>query len=166
MYTGPIPTAHHPHLTSSLSTGLSTSTHPSPLPTPTGATPSRPSGTVAIPFTSPIPNSTIASITKSRSNSTSSIATQASHAQAGVTDIGNSPTPTMGTVPGIGATNSAAPSVMPLSTPPMTPMSTTSSMNGGVLGKRDTGGVSESDQDEKKAKKRRIAPTPVGPETS
>jgi len=48
-------------------------------------------------------------------------------------------------------------------------MSTTSSVSGSVLGKRDTGGAaSESEREDVKAvvKKRRIAPTLVGGEGS
>ena len=69
----------------------------------------------------------------------------------------------MGTVPGITATNSSS-AGLPMSTPPMTPMSTVSatvSTKENVLGKRDAGGISESEPDEKTVKKRRIAPTPV-----
>ena len=72
----------------------------------------------------------------------------------------------MGTVPSVTATNSQ-PMGIPLSTPPMTPMSSvgvTNSINGGILGKRDNDGLSESEQEEKKVKKRRVAPTPVIPE--
>jgi chromatin assembly factor 1 subunit B len=53
-----------------------------------------------------------------------------------------------------------------MTTPPQTPMSmtgghsATSSISGSVLGKRDISGASESEED-KKVKKRRIAPTLV-----
>lgn len=93
----------------------------------------------------------------------SSVATQASHAPPTQGIVANSPTPTMGTVPGVTAGNSA-PGSLPLSTPPMTPMSTASAINGGLLGKRDGGFVIESEQEGRQAKKRRIAPTPVVPE--
>ena len=56
-----------------------------------------------------------------------------------------------------------------MTTPPQTPMSThgghhsaTSSVSGSVLGKRDIGAASESEKEEAKPKKRRVAPTLVG----
>ena len=171
VYTGTVPTLHHHSRNPSLTIGTNNSAQPSPVPTPTGTvTPSLtkiPSTSGS--FASPAPNQPVASPTKSRSNSVSSIATQSSHVpNTQARDaIGNSPTPTIGTVPGITALNSALPG-LPLSTPPMTPMSTVSATSSvsGILGKRDAGGVSESDQEDKKAKKRRIAPTPVnGPST-
>ena len=166
-YTGPVPTAHHPH-PAPLSIAAANSAQPSPIPTPTGSTaPSIPKlpGPGSNSFASPTPNIPASSPTKSRSNSVSSVTTQASHAPPTQVVPANSPTPTMGTVPGVTAGNSA-PGSLPLSTPPMTPMSTasaSSSMNGGLLGKRDVGFVSESEQEDKQAKRRRIAPTPVVP---
>lgn len=58
-----------------------------------------------------------------------------------------------------------------MTTPPQTPASThggghhsaTSSVSGSVLGKRDIGAASESEKEEGKVKKRRVAPTLVGP---
>lgn len=57
-----------------------------------------------------------------------------------------------------------------MSTPPQTPASThgghhsaTSSVSGSVLGKREVSAASESEKEENKAKRRRIAPTLVGP---
>ncbi len=57
-----------------------------------------------------------------------------------------------------------------MTTPPQTPASAhgghhsaTSSVSGSVLGKRDVGATSESEKEESKSKKRRIAPTLVGP---
>jgi len=84
---------------------------------------------------------------------------------------GNNPTPTMGHVPLVTASNSGPPiAIPPMSTPPQTPASlhgghhsATSSISGGVLGKRDVGGTSESEKEESKSKRRRIAPTLVGP---
>lgn len=56
-----------------------------------------------------------------------------------------------------------------MTTPPQTPASThggyhsaTSSVSGSVLGKRDFGAASESEKEEGKLKKRRVAPTLVG----
>ena len=164
-YSGPIPTAHHSHH-HSLSIGTNTSAQPSPLPTPTGSAapsfsriPSSGGGN----FASPVPNYSTASPNKSRSNSVSSAATQSSHAPPTAPMIGNSPTPTMGTVPGITASNSVS-GGLPLSTPPMTPMSTSSvaaSTAGATFGKRESNEVKEAEQDEPQPKRRRIAPTPV-----
>ena len=86
--------------------------------------------------------------------------------------MGNNPTPTLGHVPLATAMNSAPPTAIPpMTTPPQTPASThggghhsaTSSVSGSVLGKRDLGAASESEKEEGKAKKRRVAPTLVGP---
>ncbi len=67
--------------------------------------------------------------------------------------------------------NSAPPTAIPpMTTPPQTPASThggyhsaTSSVSGSVLGRRDFGAASESEKEEGKTKKRRVAPTLVGP---
>ena len=163
-YTGPVPTAHNSHQ-HSLSIGINNSAQPSPLPTPTGsAAPSfsRIPSSGAHNFASPTPNHPSASPNKSRSNSVSSVATQASHVPPTVPVMGNSPTPTMGTVPGITAANSGG--SLPLSTPPMTPMSSASvpaSVTGLATGKRDNSSSRESEQEEPQTKKRRIAPTLV-----
>ncbi|KAK2839189.1 hypothetical protein FQN49_006388 [Arthroderma sp. PD_2] len=93
----------------------------------------------------------------------------------------NNPTPTLGTVPSVTATNSS----QPFSTPPETPMSSHSAANsisGSVLGKRDLSTVSESekedptekDEDDQGAnkasqrgpKRKRIAPTLVSSASS
>ncbi|KAM5470530.1 Chromatin assembly factor 1 subunit [Microsporum ferrugineum] len=93
----------------------------------------------------------------------------------------NNPTPTLGTVPSVTATNSS----QPFSTPPETPMSShsaTNSISGSVLGKRDLSTVSESekedpgDKDEedqggnkaaqREPKRKRIAPTLVSSASS
>lgn len=100
----------------------------------------------------------------------------------------NNPTPTLGSVPLVTATNSSQPQTLPLTTPPQTPMpgvshSATSSFSSTVLGKRDIGAASESEKEdanadpkdskdetkgitelEKPPKKRRIAPTLVSQE--
>jgi chromatin assembly factor 1 subunit B len=163
IYTGPIPHAHGHH--HSLSIGTSNSAQPSPIPTPTASTaPSftRVSSSTGTTFASPNPHGPSASPTKSRSNSVSSIATQSSHAPPPTNSIvGNSPTPTMGTVPGVTASNSG--SSLPLSTPPATPMPVPSIpvSNGASLGKRDVTNTVETDVEERQSKKRRIAPTPV-----
>ena len=164
VYTGPVPTAHHPHHPS-LAISVSNSAQPSPVPTPTAA--STPSVT-KIPGASVVPAPPIPAgrpTSPTRSNSASSIATQSSFMQTATGIIATNPTPTLGTVPSVAAANPST-GGLPLSTPPMTPMatiSTASSVNGSSLGKRDTGGLSESDLEENQnpAKKRRIAPTPV-----
>ncbi|QPG96100.1 hypothetical protein C2857_003176 [Epichloe festucae Fl1] len=89
-----------------------------------------------------------------RSNSTSSIATQSSSVPTGV--ISN-PHLISGSVPGLTATNSAKAGGVPMTTPPETPRSTAGS-------KRD---ASESEKEDiKEPKKRRIAPTPVDKSSS
>ncbi|KAL8393511.1 hypothetical protein RB595_003311 [Gaeumannomyces hyphopodioides] len=93
-----------------------------------------------------------------RSNSTSSVVTQAS------SSVMNNPTLIGGSVPSIAATNSAKVTGVPMTTPPETPASSavgsnTASGSSGM--KRD---MSESDKEgssSKEPKKRRIAPTPV-----
>lgn len=94
----------------------------------------------------------------------------------------NNPTPTLGSVPLVAATNSSQPAGLPLTTPPQTPVSgvshsATSSVSGSVLGKRDIGAASESEKEDLKdnsgsqeqqqqaPKKRRIAPIPVSRDT-
>lgn len=106
-----------------------------------------------------------------RSNSTSSIATQASIAHLPSGTVISNPQLVSGSVPGVtasvsgsvGITGSGKAGVAGVSTPPETPRSTASSIAGN---KRDASGVSESeDNSDGKAKKRRIAPTPVdGPQ--
>ncbi|KAL9575907.1 MAG: hypothetical protein Q9212_007576, partial [Teloschistes hypoglaucus] len=107
-----------------------------------------------------------------RSNSASSSATQSSHhhmmmsmQSQGSTGSGNiitsNPTPTLGNVPSVAATQSFGP--LPWTTPPQTPLgggvSAPSSVSGSVLGKRDT---SESEREDVAPKKqRRVAPVLV-----
>ncbi|MCJ1406839.1 hypothetical protein MMC19_000909, partial [Ptychographa xylographoides] len=168
-YTGAVPTAHHPH-PPALALSISNSTQPSPLVTPTNAsTPGLGKVSTVLAATA-TPSSTARPASPSRSNSASSVATQSSFAQTAVGLIATNPTPTLGNVPSVAATNSSVPP-LPLSTPPMTPGPTTSaasSVNGSTLGKRDTGGMSESDLEETRnpAKRRRIAPTPVSRDES
>ncbi|PGH28104.1 hypothetical protein AJ80_00362 [Polytolypa hystricis UAMH7299] len=146
-YTGPTERQQH-----HVSTASSTTT--TPLPTPTMSTSpslmkpspvlSGPSPTIPYPATFPArPSSPAASSTSSTLVSSS----------AGVI---NNPTPTLGSVPSVTATNSAPPP-LPFATPPQTPLSTishsaTSSISGSVLGKRDIGAASESEKEEAKDK--------------
>ncbi|KAL9121413.1 MAG: hypothetical protein Q9187_002026 [Circinaria calcarea] len=163
VYTGQVPNAHHP----TLSISVSGSSQPSPVPTPTAASAASPvkphSSSILAP--SPSPAATARPVSPSRSNSNSSIATQSSFMQTPAGIIASNPTPTIGNVPSVAATNSA-PAGLPLCTPPMTPMSIVSapnSVSGGLLGKRDIGGTSESEMEDNKTapKRRRIAPTVI-----
>lgn len=97
-----------------------------------------------------------------RSNSTSSIATQSSFAPQSATVISNPPL-VAGSMPSITATTSNFASGMSMTTPPQTPRSTASSVSGV---KRDAGAASESEREDgpgqgNPSKKRRIAPTLV-----
>ncbi|DAA78134.1 TPA_exp: Uncharacterized protein A8136_5837 [Trichophyton benhamiae CBS 112371] len=104
-----------------------------------------------------------------------------SSATSKAANVVNNPTPILGTVPSVTATNSS----QPFSTPPETPMSShsaTNSISGSVLGKRDISTVSESekedshDKDEddqtgnnaaqREPKRKRIAPTLVSSASS
>lgn len=76
------------------------------------------------------------------------------------TEVVNNPTPIMGSVPLVTATNSAQPQTLPLTTPPETPLqagvshSTASSVSS-VLGKRDLGGMaSESEKEDTKGEEK------------
>ncbi|KAI0539613.1 WD40 repeat-like protein [Xylaria digitata] len=136
-----------------------TSNQATPIPTPTSvfAPPSpfpghqhRNSGTS---FAAPSPPPTASFVTArppspTRSNSTSSVATQAS--------VMNNPPLIGGNVPSITAANSGKVTGVPITTPPETPAS--ANIAAGI--KRD---VTESEKDDISAqpKKRRIAPTPV-----
>ena len=150
-----------------------------PLPTPTHApSPLKPSpvpasgGGSATP--APLSTSHVPPASPARSNSACSVATQSSNQQTAA--VVNNPTPTLGSVPLVTATHSAQPSTLPLTTPPQTPLSTSShggisATTGSVLGKRDARTASESEKEESKGsdsgatsqqpKKRRIAPTLV-----
>ena len=145
VYSGHVPTAHHP------SPAVSTMSTAQPSPT-TASGPSfdKPSTPILAPSASPAP---LPPPSPTRSNSASSIATQSSQ-------MINNPTPSLGSVPSVAATNMSF-SGLPWTTPPQTPMSGVisrpSSVSGSVLGKRDT---SESEKEEAAIpKKRRIAPT-------
>jgi chromatin assembly factor 1 subunit B len=166
IYVGQHPTLHHPSISITTLTAPSSSNN-TPVPTPTAT--SSPSLTKASPIAlppshpSPAPTFSVRPGSPTRSNSQSSIATLAS---VQTSSHGNNPTPTLGHVPLVTATNSAPPVALPITTPPQTPMSVTgghsatSSISGSVLGKRDISGASESEED-RKVKKRRIAPTLV-----
>ncbi|KAK5024083.1 Chromatin assembly factor 1 subunit [Exophiala sideris] len=173
VYSGAHPTYNHPVVSTTIPLPTS-SANSTPMPTPTAtASPSlmKVSPVPVIPsHPSPAPF-IVRPGSPARSNSQSSIATMASYQTSG---IPNSATPTMGHVPLVTAANSGPPvAIPPMSTPPQTPASVhgghhsaTSSISGAVLGKRDVGATSESEQEESKAKKRRIAPTHVGPSGS
>ncbi len=174
VYTGPRPTYNHPVVsTISLPTSSAQST---PVPTPTAT--ASPSLTKASPVPVPPSHPSPAPFvmrpgSPARSNSQSSIATMASVQTSGFQNNNNA-TPTMGHVPLVTATNSGPPiAVPPMSTPPQTPASghgghhsATNSVSGSVLGKRDASATSESEREDTKSKKRRIAPTLVGPSGS
>uniref|UniRef100_A0A093VI89 Putative WD repeat-containing protein C26H5.03 n=1 Tax=Talaromyces marneffei PM1 TaxID=1077442 RepID=A0A093VI89_TALMA len=170
IYTHPVsssnPTTHHHHTLSA-----SSSSNNTPLPTPTNTV--SPSLTKLQPVPAPGPTGgTGRAGSPARSSSASSIQTLQA-LQSG--NVVNNPTPTLGTVPLVTATNS-----LPLTTPPQTPLpgvshSATSSFSSTVLGKRDIGAASESEKEdakretaesEKPAKKRRIAPTLVSKDSA
>ena len=158
VYTGAMSTFHHHP---PLAISASNSAISSPVPTPTAPT----HATAPSAIKAPSPASANRHPSPTRSNSTSSIATQSSFAQTPSGTIAINPTPTVGTVPSVAAGNTN-PGPLPLATPPMTPISTsnvsaTSSVIGSNLGKREFGGTSESEADDQRPKKRRIAPTPV-----
>ncbi|KAI0383462.1 WD40 repeat-like protein [Hypomontagnella monticulosa] len=139
-----------------------TSNQPTPLPTPTSAFappspfPGHQHRNSATSFAAPSPPTTASFVSArpsspTRSNSTSSIATQVS--------IMNNPPLIGGNLPSIAATNSGKVTGVPMTTPPETP-GNSSNVAAGV--KRE---ASESEKDDAGAtgqqKKRRIAPTPV-----
>ena len=165
IYTGQHPSLHHPSISTTSFTAPSSSNN-TPVPTPTAtASPSLTKVLPGIPpsHPSPAPMFSVRPGSPTRSNSQSSIATLAS---VQTSSHGNNPTPTLGHVPLVTATNSAPLVGLPMTTPPQTPMSmtgghsATSSISGSVLGKRDISGTSESEEDGR-VKKRRIAPTLV-----
>ena len=171
VYAGAHPTHHHPVVSTSISLPASSAGN-TPVPTPTStASPSlmKASPVIMAPsHPSPAPTFSIRPGSPTRSNSQSSIATMTSVQTSQMT---NNPTPTLGHVPLATAMNSAPPTAIPpMTTPPQTPASThggrhsaTSSVSGSVLGKRDISAASESEKEESKTKKRRVAPTLVGP---
>lgn len=108
-------------------------------------------------FTAPSPPASVSAASQrpaspARSNSTSSVATQASPMPPAT----NPPSLVAGTMPTVAAANSGKVAGVPITTPPETPKASSS-----VAGtKREAdGGKDEA----KEPKKRRIAPTPVEP---
>lgn len=165
-YAGPTSSSHH-HTTSI------SSTNNTPIPTPSQPSPIKPSAILASPITAqPSSAASAQPASPARTNSAGSIATLPSGHQSAA-NVVNNPTPTLGSVPLVTAVNSSQPPILPLTTPPQTPMSAvsqsrTSSVSGSVLGKRDMQTASESEKEEKdqgssiqlqQPKKRRIAPT-------
>lgn len=140
------------------------STQNTPIPTPTSqfAPPSpfpnghrhrdstssfaAPSPSLAASFVNQRPSS------PARSNSTSSVITQASAAPPA-----GPPTLLAGSVPGLTATNSGKVTGVPITTPPETPRSTT----GSVAGSKRELSESEKEDSGSQSKKKRIAPTLV-----
>jgi chromatin assembly factor 1 subunit B len=166
IFAGDVPTAKQPMITntahsSSQNTPMATPTSIAPpSPFPTGGHHHRTSSNLSVaPSPPPAPvaaGSNMRPSSPTRSNSTSSIATQSSFAQPAGSIISN-PTLVGGSMPGIGAGNSNFMTGMPMTTPPQTPRSTTSSVSGI---KRDH---SESEREEGgEKKKRRITPTLMG----
>ncbi|KND91228.1 putative WD repeat-containing protein [Tolypocladium ophioglossoides CBS 100239] len=138
---------------------------PTPTPTTSFAPPSPfPSGghhqhrNSASSFTAPSPPASAPAASQrpsspTRSNSTSSVATQSSSVPTGVV---SNPHLISGNVPTLTAANSGKAAGVPMTTPPETPRIAAGSVAGT---KRD---ASESEREEAKgSKKRRIAPTPV-----
>lgn len=172
VYNGPPavqPREHHHSISTNLP--MPTSANSTPLPTPTAtASPSLTKASLVLQppsAPSPAPTFVVRPGSPTRSNSQSSIATMIS-IQTSAT--GNNPTPTLGHVPLVTAHSSVPPvAVPPMTTPPQTPSasqagqhSAHNSVSGSsVLGKRDISAASESEKEESKTKKRRVAPTLV-----
>lgn len=179
VYTGTHPTYRDPHphnniVTTSLPapTGIHRDSL-STVTTPTLASPTLAKASPAFPAPaapSPAPSYTTFYTrphSPTRSNSQSSIATLAS---VRAPPPGDMPTPLLSSIPGVAVPPS-------MTTPPATPAysgsghggahSTTSSVSGSVLGKRETGAHSESEREDTQRpgtiKKRRVAPTPINP---
>lgn len=174
IYPGQHPTLHH-HSNSASSLAAPSPSISTPAPTHSAAgSPSLAKASPALTKASPIipppshpspaPTFSVRPGSPTRSNSQSSIATLAS---VQTNSVGNNPTPTLGHVPMVTATNPAQHVGLPLTTPPQTPMSmtgghsATSSVSGSVLGKRDASAASESEKEDGQPKRRRIAPTLV-----
>ncbi|KAF9888325.1 hypothetical protein FE257_008758 [Aspergillus nanangensis] len=133
--------------------------------TPAPVAPLKVTSTPIPPATAPAPPASPARSTSASSNPASSAPSQQT------TSVVNNPTPTLGSVPLVTATNSSQPPSLPLTTPPQTPLSAVSqsgasSVSNTVLGKRpgDSDKDETKDQDSlvppaQKPKKRRVAPT-------
>lgn len=164
-YTGEVPTVKHPivsntALSSSQNTPMATPTSIAPpSPFPTSGHHHRTSSNLSVaPSPPPAPhNPSVRPSSPTRSNSTSSVATQASYPTSVAGTVISNPTLVGGSLPGIAAGNVSF-TGMPMTTPPQTPRSTTSSVSGI---KRE---ASENEREEigGEKKKRRVAPTPVG----
>ncbi|KAL3418597.1 WD repeat-containing protein C26H5.03 [Phlyctema vagabunda] len=177
-YSGELSTAKHSMLNSSTAASSSQNT---PLATPTSMAPASPfhlnqpshhhrnsssfsaSQYAPSPPVQPVsqPGPSGRPTSPTRSNSTSSVATQSSYAPHSI--ISN-PTLVAGNIPALTAGNGLL-GAMPMNTPPQTPHSAASSVSGV---KRDAAGLSESEREDSVAgsqsgdkKRRRIAPTLV-----
>ena len=140
-YSGHVPTAHHP------SPAISTASSAQPTPTPTPTTAAAPFFEKQVPplgmtSHSPAPSAPSAypsSPTRSSSGSSSQAPLSQTTNPSGI--IISNPTPTVGNVPSVTAPNTSV-GGLPWTTPPQTPragaISTSSSISGVVLGKRDT----------------------------
>jgi chromatin assembly factor 1 subunit B len=174
-YTPPVGTAQHPANAGTSSANQAQLPSPANIPSPLKLSQPSLSSTPAQPAELP-------PASPARSNSTCSMTTQSPVQQVTAPQSGdsvvNNPTPTLGSVPLVTAANSAQPPILPLTTPPQTPMSAvtqsgTNSMRDSVLGKRD---ISESEKEESKdqslvpqvqqPKKRRVAPTLISAGTN
>ncbi|KAF4632469.1 hypothetical protein G7Y89_g5658 [Cudoniella acicularis] len=166
VYTGEVPTAKHPVISNT----AASSSQNTPMATPTSIAPPSPfpaaghhhrtsSSLSVAPSPPPAPTGqTMRPSSPTRSNSTSSIATQSSYANPAAGAILSNPTLVGGTLPPMAAGNLSFMTGMPMTTPPQTPRSTTSSVTGV---KREASESEREDQGGEK-KRRRIAPTLVG----
>ncbi|KAI2688837.1 hypothetical protein LCP963914a_1926 [Penicillium roqueforti] len=168
-YTGPTSVTHNvsnPTTPATNLTPLLTPTHSasSHVPSPIKTSHAPPNSTGPIPPASP-----------ARSNSACSVATQLS-TQPAPAGVVNNPTPTLGTVPSVTATNSAQPPTLPMTTPPQTPISGapqngTTTTGSSVLGKRASESEREGSKEEpnnalqQPPKRRRVAPTLISAAT-
>ncbi|KAG4413406.1 hypothetical protein IFR04_013465 [Cadophora malorum] len=157
-YVGDVPTAKHPSMTAV------SSSQNTPMATPTSIAPPSPfphshhrTSSTGLAAPSPPPGPTIRPSSPTRSNSTSSIATQSSYAPGSI--ISN-PTLVGSSIPSVTAGGVGFVSGIPMSTPPQTPGSTSGSVSGV---KRDASENEREDGSQDK-KRRRIAPTPVSEE--
>ncbi|KAK0113327.1 hypothetical protein ONS96_014192 [Cadophora gregata f. sp. sojae] len=157
-YVGDIPTAKQPSLTAV------SSSQNTPMATPTSIAPPSPfphshhrTSSTGLAAPSPPPQPNIRPSSPTRSNSTSSIATQSSYAPG---QIISNPTLVGSSIPSVTAGGVGFVSSIPMSTPPQTPGSTSGSQSGV---KRDAS-ESEREDGSHDKKRRRIAPTPVSEE--